>query len=138
MFEKMLIAVDHSEHSERAVAAAVELAKPLRSEVFVLHLRERELLGRGGLPASEADTEASEKVDEVVAKFAEAGVTAHGEVRNTLYGHAAKEILDAAHDHGVSLIVMGSRGRSELAGLVLGSTSHKVLHLGDVPVLVVH
>jgi nucleotide-binding universal stress UspA family protein len=32
---------------------------------------------------------------------------------------------------------MGSRGRSELAGLVLGSTAHKVIHLADRPVLVV-
>jgi nucleotide-binding universal stress UspA family protein len=32
---------------------------------------------------------------------------------------------------------MGSRGRSDLTGLVLGSTAHKVVHLSDRPVLVV-
>jgi nucleotide-binding universal stress UspA family protein len=34
-------------------------------------------------------------------------------------------------------IIMGSRGRGDLAGLVLGSTAHKVIHLADRPVLVV-
>jgi nucleotide-binding universal stress UspA family protein len=37
----------------------------------------------------------------------------------------------------VGVIVMGSRGRSDLTGLVLGSTAHKVIHLTDRPVLVV-
>jgi nucleotide-binding universal stress UspA family protein len=37
----------------------------------------------------------------------------------------------------VDVIVMGSRGRGDLAGLVLGSTAHKVIHLADRPVLVV-
>ena len=34
-------------------------------------------------------------------------------------------------------IVMGSRGRSDLAGFILGSTAHKVIHLTDRPVLIV-
>jgi nucleotide-binding universal stress UspA family protein len=58
-------------------------------------------------------------------------------VRNTTFGHAAREIMEDAKEHDVNVIVMGSRGRSELAGLVLGSTAHKVIHLADRPVLVV-
>jgi len=42
-----------------------------------------------------------------------------------------------AREHDAGVIVMGSRGRSDLAGLVLGSTAHKVIHLADRPVLVV-
>jgi len=37
----------------------------------------------------------------------------------------------------VNVIVMGSRGRGDLAGAILGSTAHKVIHLADRPVLVV-
>ena len=58
-------------------------------------------------------------------------------MRNTTYGHAAREILADAKEHDVGVIVMGTRGRSELAGLVVGSTAHKVIHLADRPVLVV-
>jgi nucleotide-binding universal stress UspA family protein len=58
-------------------------------------------------------------------------------VRNTTYGRAAREIVAAAGAHGADVIVMGSRGRSDVAGFVLGSTAHKVVHLSDRPVLVV-
>src|SRR5215813_13033663 len=46
-------------------------------------------------------------------------------------------IVSDAQEHGADVIVMGSRGRGDLAGLVLGSTAHKVMHLADRPVLVV-
>ena len=55
----------------------------------------------------------------------------------TLYGHAAREIVEDADEHDVDAIVMGSRGRSDLEGLVLGSVAHKVLHLSKRPVLIV-
>jgi nucleotide-binding universal stress UspA family protein len=45
--------------------------------------------------------------------------------------------MDDAKSHDVSVIIMGSKGRGDLAGLVLGSTAHKVIHLADRPVLVV-
>ena len=62
---------------------------------------------------------------------------AHGEVATTLFGYAARNIVDDAIDHDVDVIVMGSRGHGDLAGLVLGSTAHKVIHLADRPVLIV-
>jgi len=58
-------------------------------------------------------------------------------VRSTIYGYAAREIVEDAKSHDVGVIIMGSRGRGDLAGLVLGSTAHKVIHLADRPVLVV-
>jgi len=54
-----------------------------------------------------------------------------------VFGHAARYIVESAREHDVDVIVMGSRGRSDLAGLVLGSTAHKVIHMSDKPVLVV-
>ena len=45
--------------------------------------------------------------------------------------------MELASEHDVDVIVMGSRGRGDLAGLVLGSTAHKVIHLTDRPVLIV-
>ena len=45
--------------------------------------------------------------------------------------------LEDAKSLDVGVIMMGSRGRGDLAGLVLGSTAHKVIHLADRPVLVV-
>jgi nucleotide-binding universal stress UspA family protein len=50
---------------------------------------------------------------------------------------AAREIADSAREHDAGTIVMGSKGHGDLAGLLLGSTAHKVIHLTDRPVLVV-
>jgi nucleotide-binding universal stress UspA family protein len=137
MFKSLLVAIDHSEITERVLGAARELASLSGGEVWVLHLREREVIPRAGLVASETADDAKAAVDAAVDELAKAGVTAHGEVRNTIFGHAAGEIVDDAREHDVGVIVMGSRGRGDLAGLVLGSTAHKVIHLADRPVLVI-
>jgi nucleotide-binding universal stress UspA family protein len=138
MYDKILVAVDHSEISDRAVLAARDLALLSKGEVWVLHLREREMASRApGIMADETMDEARATVQAIVDKLTAAGVKAHGEVRNTLFGYAGREIVDDAIEHGVDVIVMGSRGRTDLAGLILGSTAHKVIHLADRPVLVV-
>jgi nucleotide-binding universal stress UspA family protein len=138
MYDRILVAVDHSEMSQRAVLAARDLAVLSKGEVWVLHLRELEIGAKTGvLLVDESTAEANAAVAEIVEVLAKAGVTAHGEVRNTIFGYAAREIVDDAREHDADVIVMGSRGRGDLAGLVLGSTAHKVIHLADRPVLVV-
>jgi nucleotide-binding universal stress UspA family protein len=138
MYEKLLVAVDHSKATEHVLSAARDLALLSKGEVWVLHLREREVLPRAGMvPPKESADEAQAEVDAMVEKLTAAGIKAHGVVRNTLYGYAAREIVEDAKDLDAGVIIMGSRGRTDLAGLVLGSTAHKVIHLTDRPVLVV-
>jgi nucleotide-binding universal stress UspA family protein len=136
MYDRLLAAVDDSEVSPRVIAAAKELASLSQGQVWVLHLREREF-GRLGLTPIESDEEAREPVRAGVEALTQAGIDAHGEVRETVFGHAAREIVKGAQEHDASVIIMGSRGRSELTGAVLGSTAHKVIHLTDRPVMVV-
>lgn len=137
MYERLLVAIDDSAATERVLKAASDLASLANGEVWVLHLREAEILPKAMVPATESRGEAREFVDAAVAGLAKAGVKAHGEVRSTFYGQAAKEIIDDARSHDVGVIVMGSKGHGDLAGLLLGSTAHKVIHLADRPVLVV-
>ena len=138
MYERILVAVDHSEVSGRALEAARGLASLSHGEVRVLHLREREAMGRTGLLTStESSDEATTAVTDAVNQLTQAGIKAHAVVRDTLFGYAAREIVSDAAGLGADVIVMGTRGRGDLAGLVLGSTAHKVIHLADRPVLVV-
>ena len=138
MYDKILVAVDYSEPSMRAVHAARDLACLSHGEVWVLHLVEREPGGKTGVLTSDESTARARKaVDASVEMLSGAGVKAHGLAGHTIFGYAAREIISAAKEHDVDVIVMGSRGRGDLAGLVLGSTAHKVIHLADRPVLVV-
>lgn len=138
MYDRILVAVDHSEISDRAVVAARDLAVLSKGEVWVLHLRERETGAKTGvLVVDETTDDANAAVAAAVDGFAQAGVKAHGEVRNTIFGYAAREIINDAEEVNADVIVMGSRGRGDLAGLLLGSTAHKVIHLSERPVLVV-
>jgi len=137
MYERVVVALDHSECSKRVLEVAKELATRAGSEVWVLHLREREVIAQMGNVPSESDVEATSGVEQAVEELTKAGVNAHGDVREALYGHAARDIVEDAKSHDASLIIMGTRGRSEIASLVVGSVAHKVLHLTDRPVLVV-
>ena len=137
MFDHLLVAVDDSEPSRRALTAARELARLASAEVRVLLVREGTSLSRGSPLWNEGHEEAAAPVDAAVAALQADGIVASGTVRDSVVGATAREFLEGAHESKASLIVMGSRGRSELADLVIGSVAHKVLHLGKLPVLVV-
>jgi nucleotide-binding universal stress UspA family protein len=136
MFERILAAIDESAVAERVLAATQELAVMSGGETWVIHVREREPSKFMTTPA-ETSEHAQGTVDAAVAKLTSAGVTAHGEVAHAVYGYAAREIIRCAGEHGIGVIVMGSRGHGDLAGLLVGSTAHKVIHLTDRPVVVV-
>jgi nucleotide-binding universal stress UspA family protein len=144
MFGKILVAVDGSESSERAASVAAELAAKHSDRALVLHVREWRMAGAGGWPAGsigavelEEPNEAAELVRLILKRFESEGATATAEVRPGTHGSVAAQILDIAKKEGVGLIVMGSRGLSDLSGLLLGSVTHRVLHLAECPVLVI-
>jgi nucleotide-binding universal stress UspA family protein len=138
MYEKILVAVDHSDVTPRVLEAARGLAALSHGEVWVVHVRERETVGETApLTSRESTEEARADVHRAVTALTQAGINAHGVVRDTVFGRAAREIVTEATERGAGVIVMGSRGRGDLAGLVLGSTAHKVIHLADRQVMVV-
>jgi nucleotide-binding universal stress UspA family protein len=136
MYEKILVAIDESEAADRVLTAARELAALAHGEIWILHLREREP-SKFMTAANETTEDAQAAVDSAVQKLTAAGITTAGTVRDAIFGYAAREIVAEAKDRDAGVIVMGSRGRGDLAGLLIGSTAHKVLHLTDRPVLVV-
>lgn len=135
MFQKVLLAVDGSEHSAKAVPVAADIAKKSDGEVLVFHVREYQV-ARGGAYPLENGLQAQELVDEVTASLSAEGVKARGIVEPHIVGQAARAILNEAAAEGADAIVMGSRGRSDLAGLLLGSVAHKVIQLSHCPVVV--
>lgn len=135
MFEKILLAVDGPAHSEKAVPIAIDVAKKSDGEVVVLHVREH-VVGRAGGWELEDESDVDELVGRVASQLAKTGVKSHERTDQTLAGRVAQAILDVAEAEGAGLIVMGSRGLSDLGSLLLGSVTHKVIQLSRCPVLV--
>ena len=138
---KVLIAVDGSAYTKRMLAYLAThdewfgakhsytvvhsvLAVPHRAAAFVGQQQVREFY--------EADAELV--FGPIRAFFAQHGFEAS--FVHTV-GHAAQSIADLAQEGKFDLIVMGSRGHGEIANMVLGSVTTKVLAKCSVPVLLV-
>jgi len=136
MFERILVATDFSEPSERALEFAAGLARDHGSEIIVLHAVPR-IVSRSGTSDLEEPGPAAELVDETVRDLKDRGLNARGEVVRVLEGHMPRGIVESAASADADVIVMGTRGRSDFGGLFLGSVTHRVLHLSEKPVIVV-
>ena len=139
MFERILLAVDGSEHALHAARKAAELARTMNSkelrivvsyEAIPLYLGEPNLqiaIDNRLREAKAVLKRATEEVGEVPSEI-------HTEL---IEGDAAESIIDIARTRASEVIVMGSRGLGGLAGLLLGSTSQKVVAHAPCPVLIV-
>ncbi len=136
MIERILLSIDGSEPSRRAIPYAGALAATPPAHVRVATVVER---GRqeGTAADVERDSEAQVLVDGAVEQLRASGVDAAADVRHAFIGGVADEILRAAHEDRADVIVMGSRGLTEFSALVVGSVTHKVLDEADLPVLLV-
>lgn len=139
-FRTLLLATDGSENARRATETAITLATTLHlTSVLVVHVvgkapSEAQLV-RGGLDVHALfDQEARRAAEPSLARLDEAGI--RYTLRSSL-GDPAIVILGLVEKETVDLIVLGSRGLGALSGLVMGSVSHKLVHLAPCPVLIV-
>jgi nucleotide-binding universal stress UspA family protein len=125
MFESIVLALDGSELSDRAVPVAAELAKQSGGRVVVAHVDERTVV-KGDMPPVHPDeAELIERVKGQAERLSAGGIESTVELRSSVLGGAAPAIAEIASGH------------SALAGIVLGSVAHKLLHIAGRPVLVV-
>jgi len=137
MYRKILMGYDGSEAGEKAFENAMQLAKNHGAELYVVTVVR--LLEIGDDVETEAVIENSREYHrELLAplrrRTEQAGVKAHFEVA---VGHPAEQIIFHADRHQADLIVVGDRGRSKFARLLLGSVSKQVVQYAGRPVLVV-
>jgi nucleotide-binding universal stress UspA family protein len=136
MFKHILLAIDGSAYSRLSLPAAVEVAKKFDAEILVLHVSEHDR-GRAVVFSHESPAAATMLVGNTVKTARDAGVKAEGQLRDVAAGHVARAIVETAQANGIELIVMGSRGLSDVQGLLLGSVTHEVMKAASIPVLVV-
>jgi nucleotide-binding universal stress UspA family protein len=140
MFERILLSVDGSPDSDKALLLTRDLARIHGSRVLVVHGRDVPLMAPSGRPAPplverwETDDDAQKVVDGAVSELQAAGVAVAGEVLPG-QGRIGEKILQAADALDADLIVLGSRGMSRVEEVMIGSVSHKIVHLAKCPVL---
>jgi nucleotide-binding universal stress UspA family protein len=129
MIKKILVPVDGSEYSKKALEFACEIASGFSSELYLLNVREGVATERTTVPLDQDDAiSAGRTVTAAATEIVEKqGLDVAGS--EVVVGSAANEILEFADRHNIDGIVMGSRGLSDFKGLLLGSVSHKVGHL---------
>jgi nucleotide-binding universal stress UspA family protein len=136
MFETVVLALDGSASSDRALEYATKLAKEHGSTVRAIYVVEI-AVGRGGGPVPLNESELKAKVERQVKALADAGVKAEFEAHSVHVGGPAHVIAEVAKTAKADAIVAGTRGHTALAGLLLGSVTQRLLHLAHCPVIVV-
>jgi len=150
MFDKILVPLDRSDHSRRALDVAIQIAKKFYGKLTLVHIYsvapsiiipESPPLAMPYAPsiyASKFEEAARKEGNSILAdgkRRAEAEkVEAEVMLRE---GHTVQEIIRVTREDDYGLIVMGARGVSRIREMLLGSVTDGVMHHVDCPVLIV-
>ena len=139
MFKKVMWATDGSEHADRAMTYALQVAKSDGAELHVVHVVEKLISGRAsGLDAFGNENEIKAKVEEQANTLAaENGMKTSIHIVASMSTQIADRIAEVAQAVGADLIVVGTRGHGALGSLVLGGVTQRLLHVSRCPVLAV-
>ena len=147
MYRRILVAVDGSATSNKALVAALEMASYSggRSVIRLIHVMD-ELVYLPGLDAHAgqfgtaiyAMREAGTKVlAEALAIVQSAGVQGDTVLVDRLGAHLAETVAAQAQEWNASLLVVGTHGRRGVGRLLMGSGAEQIIRLAPCPVLVV-
>ncbi len=134
---RILVAVDGSEHSKKAVGMAIDMAKKWNSKIYLIHVAEKNIPSSFIEFARDEGIDAFDYFERVCSQIlgsAEDRVKKAGikKVERTCpTGNPADEIIKEARKKKVDLIIMGSRGLGRFSRAVMGSVSTKVCNHAD-------
>jgi nucleotide-binding universal stress UspA family protein len=137
----ILVPIDFSEHSEKALEFAISLAKGLGARLELLHCYP---INPGGISPygivipENLDREMRDAASARMSEWREKAVSAGIDTDLTLTPAFPSEAISAtAEEHGADLIVMGTRGLTGLGHILLGSVAERTLRIAPCPVVTV-
>jgi nucleotide-binding universal stress UspA family protein len=134
MFHHILVAIDSSNASKTALEMTVELAKAVGATVRVLHIDTSEVVYDTVVELEDAPV-ARQILEGAVATVRQAGVTADGELVDTMVSDIADAVRDAADRFGAGLIVISPHHRSRLSAWFSPRVSDAIAHKTNTAVL---
>lgn len=141
MFSKILVAAEGSQGSDKALEIAADLSKQYGAELHAAYALNYEhyLMGLGvGATMTISHEELEQGAQNLLQGTTEklAKLDCKPTQTHILSGDAGKTIADLAKSIGADLIVVGSKGHSNISGLLLGSVSQKISHLAHCSCLI--
>jgi nucleotide-binding universal stress UspA family protein len=138
MYRRILVAVDGSDTSSKALVAALQLARDRDAQLLLLHcVDELLLLAAGGLGVGSAPERGSRVLEDAAAIAKAAGARVETRLADMPAQRLGETVAEHAKDWKAELIVIGSHGRRGVGRMLLGSGAEQILRLAPVPVLCV-
>jgi len=157
MFERILVPLDGSDHSFRALDAAIQIAKKFTGKITLVHVYHvsaevdvnYEASQEPGVPGTGVPVMTASEVSKLDRYASEAGngILSEGKRRveaekveaetALIEGNAVEEVSRMAEEGKFGLIVIGARGISHVRELFLGSVTESIMHHASCPILVV-
>lgn len=135
---RILLPVDGSGPSDAAADMAIGMALDNNATIVLLHVRRPVPTGLGQPNADDLLDILTKGAEAVMDHYREKLQDADVDYTDLVIGGDVAEVVDnVVRVEKCDMVVMGSKGKSDLEGLILGSATHKVLHMVPVPVLVV-
>jgi nucleotide-binding universal stress UspA family protein len=138
---KILCAVDFSDHSLEAAKQAAGLARAVGAELYVLHVYQSgqytgppDTGAVTGKTAEHHRVHAREMLEKCCGELQSPGLRIHPRLTE---GVPYEQIVKSAAEVGAGMVVLGRRGRTTFARILLGSVAERVVRLADCPVLTV-
>lgn len=136
--KRILLAIDGSEHSSVVLEKAIEYGKLLEARIILVYCHEKFPVNLGEPYRDSQIAKILKESEELVAPFVQRLESANIPVEDRLMEEpAGKMIPEVAKIEQCDLIIIGSRGLSNLTNLIVGSVATRVLQTAPCPVLVV-
>lgn len=146
--KKILVPIDHSEPAIEAAWMAYTVARSMKASITLMHVQDKAMRELIHIHQSEINGFTHEEFHDFLLKIVDDAsfmsldeAIGNGEIEvdfKPCKDDPAVEICDYAKGNDINLIVMGSRGRSGVKELLLGSVSSHVVHHAPCPVTIVH
>ena len=135
MIKSILVPIDGSEHSAKALTLAVDIAEKYDANLSVLFVASHKIIeDLRHYTAHEFNSKDDNDVSEQIGKRTINRMTNKLKTNIVikpvvLFGDAAAQIVEYSKDSNIDMVVMGNRGLSDIKGMMMGSVSRRVRRL---------